>query len=167
MAVSLIQSIFYGFGSQVIVPGHGFMLQNRGSGFVEPPGHPNGFAPGKRPFHTIIPAVLLDANGRWAAVFGVTGGQFQPQGHVQVLVNMLEHRLDPQAALDAPRYRLEEDGTVSLEPPLEHTADRFDRRVNVVADVGNFGNGHVIHRDAEGILRGGTEPRRDGLAIGV
>ena len=119
MAVSLIQSIFYGFGSQVIVPGHGFMLQNRGSGFVEPPGHPNGFAPGKRPFHTIIPAALLDADGRWAAVLGVTGGQFQPQGHVQVLVNMLEHGLDPQAALDAPRYRLEEDGTVSLEPPLQ------------------------------------------------
>ena len=167
MAVSLIQSIFYGFGSQVIVPGHGFMLQNRGSGFVEPPGHPNGFAPGKRPFHTIIPAALLDADGRWAAVFGVTGGQFQPQGHVQVLVNMLEHGLDPQAALDVARYRLEEDGTVSLEPPLEHLVNRFGRPAGVVSDVGNFGNGHVVHRDAEGILRGGTEPRRDGLAIGI
>ena len=167
MGVSLIQSIFYGFGSQVIVPGRGFMLQNRGSGFVEPPGHPNGFAPGKRPFHTIIPAALLDADGRWTAVLGVTGGQFQPQGHVQLLVNMLEHGLDPQAALDAPRYRLEEDGTVSLEPPLEDMVDRFGRPANVVADVGNFGNGHVIHRDAEGILRGGTEPRRDGLAIGL
>jgi gamma-glutamyltranspeptidase/glutathione hydrolase len=100
-------------------------------------------------------------------VLGVTGGQFQPQGHVQVLVNMLEHGLDPQAALDAPRYRLEEDGTVSLEPPLEHLVDRFGRPASVDADVGNFGNGHVIHRDAEGILRGGTEPRRDGLAIGV
>ncbi len=167
MAVSLIQSIFYGFGAQVIVPGHGFMLQNRGSGFVEPPGHPNGFAPGKRPFHTIIPAALLDADGRWAAVLGVTGGQFQPQGHVQVLVNMLEHGLDPQAALDAPRYRLEEDGSVSLEPPLGDLVDRFGRPANVVADVSNFGNGHVIHRAPEGILRGGTEPRRDGLAIGI
>src|SRR4051794_27971029 len=117
MGVSLIQSIFYSFGSQVIVPGHGFMLQNRASGFIAEPGHPNGFAPGKRPFHTIIPAALLDGDGRWRAVFGVTGGQFQPQGHVQVLVNLLDQGMEPQQALDAPRYRLEEDGSVSLEPP--------------------------------------------------
>ncbi|MDX6523343.1 MAG: gamma-glutamyltranspeptidase / glutathione hydrolase [Gaiellales bacterium] len=167
MAVSLIQSIFYGFGSQVIVPGHGFMLQNRASGFVLEPGHPNCFAPAKRPFHTIIPAALTDAQGRWTAVLGVTGGQFQPQGHVQLLVNMLEHGLDPQAALDAPRYRLEEDGSVSLEPPLESMLVAFGRPAAVVADVHNFGNGHVIVRDADGLLRGGSEPRRDGIAIGV
>jgi gamma-glutamyltranspeptidase/glutathione hydrolase len=167
MAVSLIQSIFYGFGSRVIVPGRGFMLQNRGSGFVLEPGHPNRFAPAKRPFHTIIPAALLDAAGRWAAVFGVTGGQFQPQGHVQVVVNLLDHGLDPQAALDAPRYRLEEDGGVSLEPPLAGLAGEFDRRATVVADEGNFGNGHLIWRQPDGLLVGGSEPRRDGLAIGL
>ena len=97
----------------------------------------------------------------------MTGGQFQPQGHVQVLVNLLDHGLDPQAALDAPRYRLEEDGTVSLEPPLADMADRFERPATVVDELDNFGNGHLIRREADGVLRGGTEPRRDGLALGV
>lgn len=167
MGVSLIQSIFYGFGSQVIVPGHGFMLQNRGSGFVTEAGHPNAFAPGKRPFHTIIPAALLDGDGRWRAVFGVTGGQFQPQGHVQVLVNLLDHGMEPQQALDAPRYRLEEDGSVSLEPPLASLADAFGgRAASVVDDPHNFGSAHLIVRDG-GVYRGGSEPRRDGLALGV
>jgi gamma-glutamyltranspeptidase / glutathione hydrolase len=167
MGVSLIQSIFYGFGSQVIVPGHGFILQNRGSGFVTEPGHPNAFAPGKRPFHTIIPAALLDRDGRWRAVFGVTGGQFQPQGHVQVLVNLLDHGMEPQQALDAPRYRLEEDGSVSLEPPLAARADAFGgRAARVVDDGDNFGNAHLIARDGD-VFRGGSEPRRDGLALGV
>ena len=137
------------------------------SGFSLEPHHPNAFAPGKRPFHTIIPAALLDGDDRWTAVLGVTGGQFQPQGHVQVLVNMLDHGLDPQAALDAPRYRLEEDGTVSLEPPLAGIAGEFDRPATVVDDLHNFGNGHLIRREADGVLRGGTEPRRDGLALGV
>ena len=167
MAVSLIQSIFYGFGSQVIAPGQGFMLQNRASGFVTEPGHPNCFAAGKRPFHTIIPAALLDGDGRWTAVLGVTGGQFQPQGHVQVLVNLLDHGLEPQAALDAPRYRLEEDGSVSLEPPLASIGGDFTRPVSVVDDEHNFGNAHLIVRDSEGILAGGSEPRRDGMALGV
>jgi gamma-glutamyltranspeptidase/glutathione hydrolase len=167
MGVSLIQSIFYSFGSQVIVPGHGFMLQNRASGFIAEPGHPNGFAPGKRPFHTIIPAALLDGDGRWRAVFGVTGGQFQPQGHVQVLVNLLDHGMEPQQALDAPRYRLEEDGSVSLEPPLAGLAEAFGGRVaRVVEDPHNFGNAHLILRDGE-VFRGGSEPRRDGLALGM
>jgi gamma-glutamyltranspeptidase/glutathione hydrolase len=166
MGVSLIQSIFYGFGSQVIVPGHGFMLQNRGSGFITEPGHPNCFGPAKRPFHTIIPAALLDGDGRWAAVLGVTGGQFQPQGHVQVLVNLLDHGMEPQQALDAPRYRLEEDGTVSLEPPLADLVDAFGRPASVVDDAHNFGNAHLIVR-RDGVFRGGSEPRRDGLALGV
>jgi gamma-glutamyltranspeptidase/glutathione hydrolase len=167
MAVSLIQSIFYGFGSHVLAPGCGFMLQNRASGFVTEPGHPNCFAPAKRPFHTIIPAALLDADGRWAAVLGVTGGQFQPQGHVQLAVNLLEHGLDPQAALDAPRYRLEEDGTVSLEPPLSGLAGEFERPASVIDDEGNYGNGHVIWRRPDGLLLGGSEPRRDGVALGL
>ena len=80
------------------------MLQNRASGFVTAPGHPNCFAPGKRPFHTIIPAALLDGEGRWKAVLGVTGGQFQPQGHVQVLVNMIDFGMNLQEAGDAPRF---------------------------------------------------------------
>ena len=168
MGVSLIQSVYYGFGSRVLVPGYGFVLQNRAAGFTAEGGHPNAFAPGKRPFHTIIPAALLDGDGRWTALLGVTGGQFQPQGHVQVVVNLLDHGLDPQAALDAPRYRLEEDGSVSLEPPLADLAGAFgDRPARVLDDEGNYGNGHVIVREPDGRLLGGTEPRRDGLALGV
>jgi gamma-glutamyltranspeptidase/glutathione hydrolase len=168
MGVSLIQSVYYGFGSRVLVPGYGFVLQNRAAGFTAEDGHPNAFAPGKRPFHTIIPAALLDGDGRWTALLGVTGGQFQPQGHVQVVVNLLDHGLDPQAALDAPRYRLEEDGSVSLEPPLADLAGVFgDRPARVLDDEGNYGNGHVIVREPDGRLLGGTEPRRDGLALGV
>ena len=168
MAVSLIQSVFYGFGSRLLVPGYGFVLQNRGSGFLVEPGHPNDFAPGKRPFHTIIPAALLDDKGKWSAVLGVTGGQFQPQGHVQLLVNILGHGMDGQEALDAPRYRLEEDGSVSLEPPLAVLAGEFGARTTrVVDDPDNFGNGHVIARRRDGLLVGGSEPRRDGAALGL
>jgi gamma-glutamyltranspeptidase/glutathione hydrolase len=167
MAVSLIQSVYWGFGSKLLVPGFGFALQNRGSGFVVDPGHPNDFAPAKRPFHTIIPAALLDADGRWTAVFGVTGGDYQPQGHVQVVCNLLDHGMHPQQALDAPRIRLEEDGTVSVEPPLESILETFDRPAQVIDDEGNFGNAHLITRDAGGVLAGGSEPRRDGSAIGM
>jgi gamma-glutamyltranspeptidase/glutathione hydrolase len=96
----------------------------------------------------------------------VTGGQYQPQGHVQVVVNMLDHGMGPQAALDAPRYRLEEDGSVSLEPPLEHLVDAFGGRPTRVVDADdNYGNGHLIVRAPDGRLLGGTEPRRDGLAV--
>jgi gamma-glutamyltranspeptidase / glutathione hydrolase len=167
MGISLIQSIFYGFGSQVVVPGFGFMLQNRASGFVLEDGHPNAFAPAKRPFHTIIPAALLDAGGRWRAVFGVTGGQMQPQGHVQVVCNLLDHGMEPQQALDAARHRLEEDGSVSLEPPLAHLAGSFGRSDRIVDDPDNFGNGHLIVRARDGCYSGGSEPRRDGLALGI
>jgi gamma-glutamyltranspeptidase / glutathione hydrolase len=167
MAVSLIQSIYYGFGSHVIAPGCGFMLQNRGAGFVFEPGHPNQFAAGKRPFHTIMPGALLGPDGRWQAVLGVTGGQYQPQGHLQVAVNLVAHGMDPQTALDQPRYRLEEDWTVGVEPPLEHLLPTFgDRDAHVADDLLGFGNGHVIDRTPDGQLRGGTEPRRDGVVLG-
>ena len=97
----------------------------------------------------------------------MTGGQFQPQGHVQVVVNLLDHGMGPQAALDSPRYRLEEDGTVSLESPLAHLVGAFGARPTRVVDTDdNYGNGHVIVRAADGRLLGGTEPRRDGLAVG-
>lgn len=167
MGVSLIQSIYYGFGSQVIAAGCGFMLQNRGAGFVLDPGHPNQFVAGKRPFHTIMPGAVLDADRRWRTVLGVTGGQYQPQGHLQVMVNLIGHGHDPQTALDLPRYRLEEDWTVSVEPPLAGQLETFTgRAARVIDDVHNYGNGHVIDRSPDGLLRGGTEPRRDGVALG-
>lgn len=168
MGVSLIQSIYYGFGSQVLADGCGFMLQNRGAGFVLDSGHPNQFAPGKRPFHTIMPGAVLDADRRWRSVLGVTGGQYQPQGHLQVVVNLIGHGHDPQTALDLPRFRLEEDWTVAVEPPLADQLSTFNgRAARVVADVHNYGNAHVIDRSGDGLLRGGTEPRRDGVVLGL
>jgi gamma-glutamyltranspeptidase / glutathione hydrolase len=167
MGVSLIQSNSYGFGSRVLVPGFGFVLQNRAAGFLGPAGRQHPFAPGRRPFHTLMPGALLEAGGRWCAVLGVLGGQFQPQGHVQVVSNLLDRGLDPQAALDAPRFRLEEDGSVSLEPPLADLAESLDRPARVVDEQDNYGTGQVIWRDAHGVLSGGSEPRRDGLALGL
>ena len=130
-------------------------------------GHPNQFQPGKRPFHTIMPGAILGSDGRWRTVLGVTGGEYQPQGHLQVAVNLIGHGLDPQATLDRPRYRLEEDRTVSLEPPLAGLVSSFgERAARVVDDIHNYGNGHVIDRSPDGLMRGGTEPRRDGVALG-
>ena len=100
-------------------------------------------------------------------MFGVTGGQFQPQGHLQVVCNLLDHGMEPQQALDAARYHLEEDGSVSLEPPLSHLAGSFGRPDRIVEDPDGFGNGHLIVRAGDGCYRGGSEPRRDGLALGI
>ena len=96
----------------------------------------------------------------------MTGGQYQPQGHVQVVVNLLDHGMGPQAALDAPRYRLQEDGTVTVESPLAGLVDTFDRPASVLDDEIGYGNGHIIVRDDGGVLRGGSEPRRDGVPLG-
>ncbi|HUZ84652.1 MAG TPA: gamma-glutamyltransferase, partial [Gaiellales bacterium] len=167
MAVSLIQSIYHGFGSRIVAPGYGFALQNRAAGFVVEQGHPNDFASAKRPFHTIMPAGLLAPDGRWTAAFGVTGGRYQPQGHVQVVVGLLDAGLDPQAVLDRPRYLLEEDGSVSLEPPLAELVGGFGRPARVRSDPGEYGNGHLIVRTGDGLLWGGSEPRRDGVAVGA
>ena len=117
MGVSLIQSLYGRFGSGVVAPGTGVVLQNRGSGFSRSPGHPNALAPGTRPFHTIIPGMLLE-DGELLGPFGVMGGPMQPQGHFQVVRHLVDDGDDPQAALDAPRWRVEEDGSVALEPGL-------------------------------------------------
>ena len=117
MAVSFIQSVYESFGSGVVAPGTGVVLQNRGAGFSRVPGHPNELAPAKRPFHTIIPGMLLE-HGELLGPFGVMGGPMQPQGHFQVVRRVVDDGYDPQAALDAPRWRVEEDGVVELEPGL-------------------------------------------------
>jgi gamma-glutamyltranspeptidase/glutathione hydrolase len=104
MMVSFIQSNYMGFGSGVVVPGYGLSLQNRGHGFTLDPASDNLVGPGKRPFHTIIPA-FLTKDGQPVMSFGVMGGDMQPQGHLQTLVRMLDYQQHPQAACDAPRWR--------------------------------------------------------------
>jgi len=171
-AVSFINSIYAPFGSGVVA--RGFALQNRGHSFSLDPAHANAIAPGKRPFHTIIPAMLRE-DGDFRASFGVMGGHMQPQGHLQVVAAMVEDGLNPQAALDVPRFRWLEGQRVALETnrlPDTTIADLRDRGHEVVAEdwaedrSDPFGGGQVIHRDPDGTLVGGSDPRRDGLAIG-
>jgi gamma-glutamyltranspeptidase / glutathione hydrolase len=169
-ACSLIQSVYMGFGSGVVAPGTGIALQNRGACFTLESGHPNRIAPGKRPFHTIIPGLLVRA-GDLLGPFGVMGGHFQPQGHLQVVEHLLGEGLDPQAALDAPRFRVDLAGgawTLALEPPLWHLEDALQRRGHRVLrdpDLGAFGGGQaILVRDD--VLVGGSEPRKDGYAAG-
>ena len=125
-AISLIQSIYGTFGSGVVPPGTGIALQNRAAGFVEDDGHPNRLAPGKRPFHTIIPGMLLEG-GSLLGPFGVMGGAMQPQGHMQLVLRLVDHGDDPQAALDAPRWRVGAGREVELEPGLWEAAARARR----------------------------------------
>ena len=170
-ACSLIQSLYYGFGSGVVAPGTGIMLQNRGACFTLEPGHPNRIAPARRPFNTIIPGMLV-RDGSLLGPFGVMGGHFQPQGHLQVVERLLVDGADPQAALDAPRFRLDlEDAgwTLALEPPLwtlEAELTRRGHRVRRDPDLAGFGGGQVVlvHDD---VLEGGSEPRKDGYAAGI
>ena len=117
MMISLIQSNYMGFGSGVVVPGTGVSLQNRGHGFTLDEKHPNVVAPGKRPFHTIIPG-FLTRDGQPQMSFGVMGGNMQPQGHLQTLVRMLVHRQQPQAACDAPRWKVGSGRAVDFESTM-------------------------------------------------
>jgi gamma-glutamyltranspeptidase/glutathione hydrolase len=171
-AVSFINSVFYGFGSGIVAPGTGVMLQNRGALFELDPAHPNALAPRKRPYHTIIPAMALDAaTGRLRASFGVMGGFMQPQGHVQVLQNMLDFAMDPQQALDAPRFCVSEGrGTVLVEagidPDVVRTLTSLGHPV-AYADPGSFGGGQIIAVDPDsGAYIAGSDPRKDGCAVG-
>ncbi len=164
--VSLIQSNYEGFGSGVVVPGTGIAMQNRGAGFTLEPGHPNQVGPRKRPFHTIIPALIRVA-GVPRVAFGVMGGVMQPQGHLQVLAH-LEAGLDPQAALDKPRWRLGPGRTVWLEPGLESVAAGLAERGHepVVVTDGSvfFGGGQALVRTDGGWVAG-SDGRRDGQAV--
>lgn len=169
MMVSLIQSNYMGFGSGVVVPGTGISLQNRGTGFSLRPAHPNRVGPGKRPFHTIIPGFATRA-GKPYASFGVMGGPIQPQGHLQTLVRLIDFRQQPQAVLDAPRWKVNEGLSLDLEPSIadavrDGLAARGHKFASVADAYMDFGAGQFIVRGEEGYVAG-SDPRRDGQAAG-
>ena len=165
-ALSLINSIFHPFGSTIAAPRSGVLLQNRGAGFSLRPGHPNVIAPSKRPMHTIIPGLLMK-DGRLAASFGVMGGQYQASGHVALLSNVLDRGLDPQAALDAPRS-FAFGAELDLESGIPSSLDaELVRRGHRVTRSGQpIGGGQMILRDPRGVLVAGSDPRKDGCALG-
>jgi gamma-glutamyltranspeptidase/glutathione hydrolase len=168
MMVSMIQSNYMGFGSGVVVPGTGIALQNRGADFVATPGHPNQVGPQKRPYHTIIPG-FLSKDGVPVMSFGVMGGTMQPQGHVQLVARIADHRQNPQAACDAPRFRWVQGIRIACEngfPPS--TLDELRWRghdLGVVTDYNQFGSCQAIWRLDDGYLAV-SDPRRDGQAVG-
>ena len=175
-ACSLINSNYVGFGTGLVPATWGFTLHNRGRNFTLQEGHPNAPAPGKRPYHTIIPAMLTHASDDTLfAAFGVMGGFMQPQGHVQVLVGLADDALDPQAALDRPRFYLlggHPAATVALEegipvPTMSKLAEMGHETIMVSGyERAVFGRGHVIIRDnASAVLHGGSDPRGDGCAM--
>jgi gamma-glutamyltranspeptidase / glutathione hydrolase len=169
MMVSLIQSNYMGFGAGVVVPGTGISLQNRGAGFVLQAGHPNEVGRGKRPYHTIIPG-FVTRDGAPLAAFGVMGGPIQPPGHVQTLVRMFDYKMNPQAALDAPRWKINADRSIDLEssatPALRAGLIALGHRMETVPDsYMDFGAGQCIVR-VDGGYVAASDPRRDGQAAG-
>lgn len=177
--VSLIQSNYRGMGSGVVVPGLGFGFQDRGEMFSLEPGHANVYAPGKRPFHTIIPAFATRNGEPWLA-FGVMGGAMQPQGHVQIIVNLVDFGLNLQEAGDAARWQHEgstdydhpkmvDGGYVNLERgiPWEVVAELKRRGHDVRSDLGGYGGYQAILWDAKNkVYHGASESRKDGQAAG-
>lgn len=164
--VSFIQSNYMGFGSGLVVPGTGISLHNRGHNFSLDLNHVNCLEPGKRPYHTIIPGFLTKGNIP-VGPFGVMGGFMQPQGHVQVLMNTIDFGLNPQAALNAPRWKWIDQKTVNVEHTFpRHLAAGLQRRghhIRVALEANEFGRGQMIWRDPKsGVLVGATESRTDG-----
>ncbi len=173
-ACSLINSVFANFGSGLVVPGTGIVMHNRAALFQLDPEHPNALAGRKRPFHTIIPAMATRDGELWLS-YGVMGGFMQPQGHLQVISNMVDFGMDSQTALDALRFQVAGnelwlEGDVDNEVAAE--LHRRGHRVNVMhgpqrGGAGGMGGGQIISRDPDsGVLSGGSEPRKDGAAVG-
>jgi gamma-glutamyltranspeptidase/glutathione hydrolase len=164
--VSYIQSNYLGFGSGLVIPGTGVALHNRGLCFSSDPEHDNCLEPGKRPYHTIIPG-FLTKDGKPLGPFGVMGGSIQPQGHVMVVMNTIDFRLNPQAALDAPRFRWLEGRRIDVEAQFPEDLSEallcmgHSVRRGKVGEH-DFGRGQIIWRSGDGVLAGGSEPRADG-----
>ncbi len=163
--VSYIQSNFMGFGSGLVVPGTGIALHNRGYSFNMKKGHCNCLGPGKKPYHTIIPG-FMSKDGRAIGPFGLMGGFMQPQGHVQLVTNTIDFHLNPQDALDAPRWQWIKEKSISIEEkfPTNIALSLMDKGHDLKAEIesGSFGRGQIIWRSENGILCGGTESRADG-----
>lgn len=166
MAVSLIYSIFRGFGSGIATDKFGTLLQNRGSGFSLVPGHANELAPGKRPMHTIIPG-MLKQEGRVIMPFGVMGGAYQANGHARFLSNIADFGMDPQAAIDAPRAFAQAE-TLTIErgyaPAVRQALADMGHKVEVPEEA--IGGAQAIRMHDNGLLEGGSDARKDGCAIG-
>lgn len=163
--VSYIQSNYMGFGSGIVVPGTGIAMQNRGNNFSMDPHADNCVAPGKRPYHTIIPG-FLSKDGNPIGPFGIMGGFMQPQAHVQVMVNTIDYHMNPQEALDRPRWQWIGGRTIEVEQSfnnrLANQLLRAGHDIVVKADPISFGRGEIIWRNDQGVLCGATEPRTDG-----
>jgi len=183
-ACSLINSNYYGFGTGIVPSGWGFTLQNRGYGFSLDPSHPNALAPGKRPYHTIIPSLItVDAGASSTipnilyACYGVMGGFMQPQGHLLVVAALVDDHADPQSTLNRPRFCIEDGsagGKVALEQGISDTIqaelEKLGHPVHAVSGYARstFGRGQIILRDNQtGVLCGGSDPRADGCAMSL
>ena len=164
--VSMIQSNYMGFGSGIVIPGTGIALHNRGLNFSIDPKSSNVVTPNKRPYHTIIPGFLMKGNMPLGP-FGVMGGYMQPQGHVQVLMNLIDFNMNPQEALDAPRFMWVEGKKIIVEPDFNPKIFegllRKDHEISYETNLGHFGRGQMIFKDPmTGVYVGGTEKRCDG-----
>ncbi len=181
-ACSFINSNYMGFGTGIVPHGWGFSLQNRGHNFSLDPTHPNALAPGKRPYHTIIPAMATRLDGSLFASFGVMGGFMQPQGHLQVVIGLADDQLDSQAALDQPRFCISDGkagGQVALEAGIpSEVIVRLTQMGHPVVPISGyeraiFGRGQIIIRAEDGqseptaVLWGGSDPRADGCAMSL
>jgi len=168
MMVSMIQSNFSGFGSGVVVPGTGISLQNRGSGLVLTPGHPNEVGPRKRPFHTIIPGFVTQG-GKALMSFGLMGGSMQPQGHTQLMVRMADYGQGPQAAIDGPRFRIVQGMEINFEDFPKATLEELARRGHKVIELEpgymDFGCSQIAYKLDDGYLAA-SDARRDSLPVG-
>ena len=170
-ACSLINSVFMSFGSGLVVPGTGIALQNRGASFSLDSAHANRLEPGKLPYHTLIPGMVTREGELWAS-YGVMGAMQQAQGHLQTLINMIDFDLEPQQALDAPRFSVRLGEGIAIEDiaRLEVAKELASMGHSVMAMPPHgltFGSGQIIRRDPHsGVLTGGSEPRADGCAVG-
>ncbi|MFP8956828.1 gamma-glutamyltransferase family protein [Natrialbaceae archaeon A-CW3] len=163
--VSYINSRFAGFGSGLVAGDTGIALQNRGASFSLDPDHPNSLEPGKRPFHTLVPAIAKFDEDDWAA-FGVMGGYMQPQGHVQLISNLVDYGMGAQEALDSPRWRYREEGTLGVEERLPNQTGLVRKGHDVrILPPSLFGGAQLVRRTGD-VLTGATEPRKDGQAVG-